>query len=65
MLYGADGIHEVDIALHAGNIMFQSHIFGDWNQNTWNENNYQQMRLSLEHLVTSQQIDFKTISEII
>jgi peptidoglycan/xylan/chitin deacetylase (PgdA/CDA1 family) len=65
MLYGADGIHEVDIALHEGNIMFQSHIFGDWNHNTWNESNYQQMKLSLGHLVDTQQIDFKTISEII
>lgn len=65
MLYGADGIHEVDIHLHEGNIMFQSHIFGDWNHNTWNESNYQQMKLSLGHLVDTQQIDFKTISEII
>jgi peptidoglycan/xylan/chitin deacetylase (PgdA/CDA1 family) len=64
MLYGADGIHEVDINTHNGNIMFQSHIFGDWNHNTWNESTHQQMQLSLAYLLNTQQVTFKTISEI-
>lgn len=66
MLFGADGIHETDIKLHNGNnIMFQSHIAGDWNHNTWSEKNYQQIRLSLQHLKDNYEINFKTISEII
>ena len=44
--------------------MFQSHIAGDWNDNYWNKENYEQVRLSLQHL-TQQNYAFKTISEII
>ena len=44
-------------------IMFQSHIAGDWNDNVWNENNYNQMRLSLKYLVDNVQVEFKTIQE--
>jgi len=64
MIYGADGIHETDINLHDGKVMFQSHIAGDWNENCWNENNYEQMRISLEYL-KSQNIEFKTIGELL
>lgn len=64
MVFGADGIHETDINLHNGNVMFQSHIAGEWNDNCWNLDNYNQMRISLEHL-TKQGGIFKTISEII
>ena len=49
--YGHDGIHETDIKLHNGNcLMFQSHIAGDWNKNTWNKENYKQFKLSLDFL---------------
>ena len=66
MLFGADGIHETDIKLHNGNnIMFQSHIAGDWNHNIWNEKNYEQVRLSLKYLIENHDVTFKTISEII
>jgi hypothetical protein len=64
MIFGADGINETDIKLHDGRIMFQSHIAGDWNDNCWNKENYEQMRVSLEFLKT-QNIEFKTIGEII
>ena len=64
MVYGADGIHETDISLHNGRVMFQSHIAGDWNDNVWNETNYEQMRLSLSYL-KSQDLEFKTIGEVI
>lgn len=67
MLYGADGIHESNIELHDGRIMFQSHIAGDWNDNRWNESNYEQMKLSLDHLTNTPEIsiEFKTLGELI
>ena len=64
MIFGADGIHETDINLHNGNVMFQSHIAGEWNDNCWDLDNYNQMRISLKYL-TEQGGIFKTISEII
>lgn len=64
MIFGSDGIHSSDITTHKGNIMLHSHIFGDWNDNVWNENNYQQMLLTLDHLVNQFDIKFKTISEL-
>jgi hypothetical protein len=64
MVFGADGIHETDISLHNGNIMFQSHIAGNWNDNCWNEENYNQIRTSLQYLIEQGGI-CKTISEII
>ena len=63
MIYGADGIHETDISLHDGNIMFQSHIAGNHNDNVWNESNYQQLRLSLNHL-KPMGVEFKTLNEL-
>ena len=65
MLFGADGINTNDIKVHNGDVlMFQSHIAGDWNDNIWNERNFNQMRLSLDHLVKNTNIKFKTLSEI-
>jgi len=64
MVYGAEGIHETDIRMINGNVMFQSHIAGDWNDNCWNKENYEQMRISLQYL-TQQDHTFKTISELI
>ena len=64
VFYGHDGINETDIKLHNSDmIMFQSHIAGDWNDNVWNETNYNQLRLSLEHLTTNYNINFKTLQE--
>ena len=62
---GADGIHLDDFNLTLWNndtIMFQSHIAGDWNDNVWNESNYNQMKLSLEHL-SNLDLEFKTLNE--
>ena len=64
MLFGADSIHDTDIKLHDGNIMFHSHICGDWNGNVWNEDNYEQLNLSLDHLFTNYDITPTTISEL-
>ena len=43
--------------------MFQSHIAGDWNDNVWNERNYQQMRMSLSHLTSTLEVQFKTLEQ--
>ena len=65
MVFGHDGIHETDIKLHNGNtIMFQSHIAGDWNDNVWNENNYEQLRISLKYLTENNNVEFKTLAEL-
>lgn len=49
--YGHDGIHTTEVGVHNGDmIMFQSHIFGDWNDNVWNQRNYDQIRASLAYL---------------
>ena len=65
-VYGADGIHQTDINIHNNDaIMFQSHIFGDWNHNVWNEDNFDQFKASLDYLVTNNEINFVTIKEFI
>ena len=65
MFFGADGINTNDVKIHNGDvIMFQSHIAGDWNGNVWNERNFNQMRLSLDHLVKNANIKFKTLGEL-
>jgi len=63
-IYGHDGINKTDIKLHNNNVMFQSHIAGDWNDNVWNEENYNQIRLSLQHLIQFKP-KFSTLQEII
>lgn len=65
MFFGADGINTNDIKIHNGDvIMFQSHIAGDWNDNVWSERNFNQMRLSLDHLIKNANIKFKTLGEL-
>jgi len=44
--------------------MFQSHIAGEWNDNIWSERNFNQMRLSLDHLVKNMNVKFKTLNEL-
>ena len=62
--FGHDGIHETDISIHDGTIMFQSHIAGEWNDNIWNEDNYKQLQASLKHLVKTNNINFTTLQEL-
>ena len=64
MIYGYDGIHSTDISLHNKNIMFSSHIAGDWNDNVWNEDNYNQFKISLQHIIDTNDVAFKTINEL-
>ena len=62
--FGHDGIQQENISVHNGDmIMFQSHIAGTWNHNVWNEANYEQLRLSLTHLVEQYNCEFKTLKE--
>jgi hypothetical protein len=71
-LFGHDGIQQENIGIHnvsdkhpEGMIMYTSHIAGSWNHNVWNKTNYEQLRLSLSHLVEQYQCEFKTLSECI
>jgi len=65
MIFGHDGIHETDIKLHnETNLMFQSHIAGNWNKNVWNEINYNQFKLSLEFLKENYILNNKFLKEI-
>ena len=57
MFFGHDSIHDTDISLHDGRIMFQSHIAGDWNDNVWNEENYLQFRNSIIYLLDNTTYD--------
>lgn len=64
MIFGADGINETDIKLHDGAIMFQSHIYGNWNANEWTQSNFDQLRASLDYLVNNYEIIPTVISEL-
>lgn len=64
MLFGHDGIHETDIRIHNGSLMFQSHIAGDWNKNVWNYNNYKQFKESLNFLHNKYTINNKFLLEL-
>ena len=62
---GADGIHQSDdVKLYGNTFMFQSHIQGDWNDNTWNEENFNYFQRILDYLLSQFKIEFKTISEL-
>ena len=62
---GADGIHESEnISLYGQTFMFQSHIQGDWNDNTWNEKNYLHFQKVVKYLLSQYDLNFVTISEI-
>ena len=64
--FGCDGINETDsVNLHDDRFMFQSHIAGDWNQNIWNEDNYENFRNVLKFLLGQYEIKFKTLKELL
>ena len=63
---GCDGINETDsIQLYGDRFMFQSHIAGDWNDNIWNEENYENFRKVLEFLSKSYKLNYKTLGELV
>jgi len=72
VFFGHDGIHQEHITIHnvneanpEGMIMFQSHIAGDHNDNVWNEQNYEQLKLSLTHLFEQYQPIPKLLRECV
>jgi hypothetical protein len=63
---GCDGIHETDsIKIYGDTFMFQSHIAGDWNDNTWNKKNYENFRNVLEYLSKNYKLNYKTLGELV
>lgn len=69
--FGHDGIQQTNIGIHNisekhpnGMIMFTSHIAGNHNHNVWNEDNYHQLRGSIEFLLQNEQITFNTLNEL-
>ena len=64
---GEDGIHKMDSIniWNTNTFMFQSHIAGDWNDNTWNKNNYENFRNVLEYLRKSYKLKYVTLGELI
>ena len=63
---GCDGINETDsIQLYGDKFMFQSHIAGDWNDNVWNKENYENFKNVLEYLQKSYKLDYVTLGELI
>lgn len=68
--FGHDGIQQENIGIHnvsedgeTGMVMFQSHIYGNHNHNVWNQNNFDQLCLSLDHLTNHYNCTFKTLQE--
>ena len=63
---GEDGIHKTDsISIWNGNVfMFQSHIAGNWNDNIWSKNNYENFRNVLEYLEKSYKLNYCTLGEL-
>lgn len=68
--FGHDGIQQENIGIHnvsedgeTGMVMFQSHIYGNHNHNVWNQNNFDQLCLSLDHLVENYPVEFKLLKE--
>ena len=45
--------------------MFQSHIAGDWNDNIWNQENYENFRNILEYLSKSYKLNYITLGELV
>tara|TARA_Y100000034_G_C6846569_1_gene383541 strand:- start:90 stop:755 length:666 start_codon:yes stop_codon:yes gene_type:complete len=65
MFFGCDGINEEDnINLYNNTFMFQSHIAGDWNDNCWNKNNYNNFRNILLYLLNEYKLNFTTFNKL-
>jgi len=64
-VFGHDDIQSSELLLHDDNtIMYQSHIFGAWNKNTWTPDNFEILEASLTHLHKQTIINFTTVSEL-
>ena len=59
-IHNASSMNVVD-----GNLYFQSHIAGKYNQNNWNKENYEYFRNVLNALIDQgHELEFKTFSEL-
>ena len=62
--FGHDGIQQENISIHNSDmIVFQSHIAGKHNHNVWNEENYEQLRMSLDYLFENYDVTPKLLKE--
>ena len=63
---GCDGINQTDsIQLHGDRFMFQSHIAGDWNDNVWSEENYENFRNVLEYLAKCYKLEYVKLGDLV
>lgn len=56
-IYGNDSVHENKVSLHNDNFMFTSHIFGEWNKNTWDDKVADNFRRILDYIYTNYDIN--------
>jgi len=64
-LIGCDGINQTEsIQMYNDTFMFQSHIAGEWNDNVWNKNNYENFREVLKYLSDSYNLNYVTLGEL-
>jgi hypothetical protein len=63
VLFGHSGIQVEMIDLINDTIMYTSHIAGNWNHNVWNQDNYDQLEISLNHLFENHTITPKFLKE--
>lgn len=64
--FGHDGIetNSDNIHIHNGNmIMLQSHIFGEWNDNSWNDYTYNNVTKLLDVICENYQINFVNLKD--
>jgi len=62
---GHDGIDQTEsIQMYNNTFMFQSHIAGDWNDNVWNKNNYENFREVLKYLSNLYELNYITLGEL-
>ena len=65
MFFGCDGIHETEnLNLYNNKFIFQSHIAGDWNDNIWNKDNYENFRNILKYLSEQYKLEYKTFNQV-
>lgn len=66
VFYGSYGIHQSDdIPISNDNvILFQSHIFGSWNKNTWSQRNFDNIHSILDYLHGMFTIKYVTFNEL-
>jgi len=64
--YGSHGIHETgDIPIgHNNTVFFQSHIFGEWNKNTWTQETFSNFHSIIDFLHGEFELNFVTFNQL-